>query len=292
MLTFKQYLNEEKGGHKFHGNQYVDVLSSHFRQFDNQHITPQHILDEFDPEVASEIAEKIKEANTLTPSFEKYSHKDASGATVWDPERSALHNKIINSILTPEAIKKATPADGKPTFIILGGRGGSGKSAFTNGKLKEFDPDTFIVLDSDEIKKSLVPPYEGWNAAQVHAESSYIFEVITKLMKNKGLNFIHDSTLKTKKVECDIMDMKESGYRIEGHYMHVPRHVSANRAVKRYLGKGPNERKRLVPIEVILDNTENEKNFDSMKKHFNKWSAWDNQVQKGELPKLISRSKV
>jgi len=85
--------------------------------------------------------------------------------------------------------------------------------------------------------------------------------------------------------------MKKRGYRIEGHYMHVPREVVATRAVERYLGKGPTGRKRLVPVDVILDNTNNEKNFDSMKKYFDKWSAWDNQVQKGELPKLISRSK-
>lgn len=290
MLSFKQYLKEEKSGHKFHGNQYLNVLSAHFKKFDNQNITPKDILSNFEPELADEIASKIKEVNALTPTIDEYS-QDKDGHKVWDKEREKLHNEIINSFLTPEAIERATPKDGKPTFIILGGRGGSGKSAFTNGKLKEFDAENFIVLDSDEIKKRLKPPYQGWNAAQVHAESSYVFDVITSLMKNRGLNFIHDSTLKTKGVERVIMEMKKSGYEIQGHYMHVPREVSATRAVKRYLGNGPNDRKRLVPIEVILDNTENEKNFDSMKKHFDKWSAWDNQVPKGELPKLISRKK-
>lgn len=291
MLSFKEYLKEEREGHKFHGNQWVNVLSSHFQKHDNSSLKPSDILAKFPPEVSEEIADKIKQANTLTPSIDQYSHTDKDGSRVWSSERSKLHNKIINSILTPEAIEKAIPKNGKPTFIVLGGRGGSGKSAFTNGSLNEFDSSNFIVLDTDEIKKQLRPPYEGWNAAQVHAESSYVFDVITKLMVARGVNFIHDSTLKTNKVERDIIQMKNSGYRIEGHYMHVPREVSATRAVKRYLGDGPDKRKRLVPVDVILDNTDNEKNFESMKGHFDSWSAWDNQVPKGEKPTLIARSK-
>ena len=100
------------------------------------------------------------------------------------------------------------------------------------------------------------------------------------------VNFIHDSTMKSRNVEKDIVRLESKGYAIEGHYMYVPRQVSASRAQARYLGRN-GERGRLVPAKVILgDMQHNEAVFDSLKSHFSKWSAYDNQ---GDRPVLLGR---
>mgnify|MGYP000971916122 CR=1 FL=1 len=74
--------------------------------------------------------------------------------------------------------------------------------------------------------------------------------------------------------------------------MHLPRKEAAIRAIERYLGEegpdGKKERSRLVPVPVVLKMIDNEKNFDTLKEHFDVWSAYDNQ---GDGPVLLSRSK-
>jgi predicted ABC-type ATPase len=205
---------------------------------------------------------------------------------VYTDERKKLHQEIIDSYLNDAEIKRATPADGKPTLIVLGGRGGSGKSSFTNGTLKEFDPDKFIRIDSDEIKARLRPPYEGWNAATVHDESKALVETIKSVLLSRGANVILDVTMSSPSAEKDILRAQANGYRIEGHYMYASREEAATRAMRRYLSDGPSKRGRLVPPKVILENTENEANFDYMKKYFSKWSAYDGM---GKTPTLIAR---
>lgn len=259
-------------------------LAKHFEKYDDPNLTVKQVMADFTPEERGEIASAIIKAKAMPTSKSFWTGKDGK----YKPERLALHRKIISDILSTAAIKDATPADGEtPTFVVLGGRGGSGKSSFTNGRVNEFDAKKFLVLDTDAIKERLKPPYKGWNAFNVHEESSDIFSQVTQIAKSLKLNIVHDATLKSRGVEDTIKEFKDDGYDIEGHYMFVPRQVSANRAVKRYLGKD-GKRGRLVPVEVILENTENEKNFDAMKPYFKKWSAYDNQ---GAEPKLISRKE-
>src|SRR5262249_5195720 len=89
----------------------------------------------------------------------------------YTPERTAGHNKILNDIFTAEAVARATPPEGqKPTITFLGGRGGSGKSWFTR-EGGAVDAKHAIVLNSDDIKAAL-PEYRGWNAGQLHEEST------------------------------------------------------------------------------------------------------------------------
>lgn len=276
-------------------------LATHYDKYDDPNVTVQDIMDQFSTEDRGEVALALIKAKNAPTSMQDPAnvHQDGPNKGQFTEARKALHRKIIEGILTDEAIAAATPADGEaPTFIVLGGRGGSGKSSFTWGrnrdgterepKVGEFDSRKFLVLDSDAIKERLKPPYKGWNAFSVHEESGVIFDQLTEDAARMGLNFIHDATLKSKSVKSTIDFVKEVGYRVEGHYMFVPRQVSAVRAVKRYLGKGPQDRGRLVPPEVILENTQNERNFDSFLPEFDHWSAYDNQ---GTEPKLISRKK-
>lgn len=267
-------------------------LSDHFAKYDDPKTSVDTVLAKFTPAERAEIALATKRSQEAPTSKSLFTDKTGE----YTAERQKLHNAIVDDYLNAASIRAATPPKGEaPTFIVLGGRGGSGKSSFTyndkkdeEAKVKEFDSKKFLILDSDAIKDRLKPPYAGWNAFSVHEESSDIFEHITSEAKRRGLNLLHDTTLRGKSVESTIEQFKGDGYKVEGHYMFVPRQISAERAVGRYLGRNAENRGRLVPVDVILGNTENEKNFDYLKKHFDKWSAYDNQ---GTAPKLISRGK-
>lgn len=258
------------------------ATSNLYTKYDDPTVTAESILFKFSASDREEIKLRVAKANTSQSSMSTYfKHGD------FTPERKKLHDQIISSYFTDDNVKRATPPPGtQPNMVILGGRGGSGKSAFTNGKLKEFDSNAHLILDADAIKNKLVPPYTGWNAANVHEESAHIFLRVLAEAKLRKLNVINDVTLRSRNTEYDVGEFKQAGYTIEGHYMFVPRQVAAARAVKRYLGNSPNNRGRLVPPAILLQNTENEKNFDAMKKHFTKWSVYDNQ---GEAPKLVAR---
>ncbi|HET8550893.1 MAG TPA: zeta toxin family protein [Gammaproteobacteria bacterium] len=205
------------------------------------------------------------------------------GGNGYTPERLEKHKEIIGHFMSPEKVAAARPAEGEtPTFTILGGRGGSGKSWF-DGNV--FDPDKAIVLDADKIK-GMLPEYEGWNAAQVHEESSQLFDLLTDMAQDQGLNLVHDATMKTKEKAVKLVQrFKDAGYRTEAHYMHLPRQEAAKRAVGRFLGKTG----RYVPVDVVLANTGNEASFDAVRGMVDDWSFRDNNVAKGTEPVLISR---
>lgn len=266
-------------------------LEKLYRQYDDPEADSAKVLKRFTPQERGEVAAMVIKAQSTPTSKDYYTYKSGPKKGQYTAARRKLHQQIIRDILTPGAVAAATPAPGeKPTFVLLGGRGGSGKSAFTNGTIPGLDGTKFIKLDSDEIKAKLKPPYAGWNAFSVHEESGEIFKTVTRMARRAGLNLIHDSTLSTKTVEPTIEEMKASGYRVEGHYMFLPRQEAATRAVQRYFGDGKNKG-RLVPPDVILNATNNERNFNDLTVHFDKWSAYSNLGAKGSKPRLVSRSE-
>lgn len=217
----------------------------------------------------------------------------------WNDERIKLHDKIIAKILSPEKIAACKPKNGeKPKFIMFGGRGGSGKSWFTDkkraaaeGRQVMFDSDNFLVLDADELKKE-IPEFEGWNAGEVHEESSYLNKQIKAVALELGLNIIIDGTMnynpdKPDKVKNEILAAKEKGYRTEAHYMFLPLQESCKRAMGRFRSKKGDYSGRLVPTDVLLGMQDNEMSFDSVKDIVDDWSFRDNQGSSG--PKLVSR---
>ena len=229
-------------------------------------------------------------------------YKTANGE--YSEERKKLHKEIIDDILSDEKVKAAKPKNGeKPKFIIFGGRGGSGKSWFTDkekakkaGREVMFDEDNFIKLDADAIKERLIPPYKGWNAGEVHEESSYLMKQIKAIAKEKGLNIILDGTMnynpnKPNKVRDEVQGFKDAGYSTEAHYMFLPIQESCKRAVMRYANskKGYDMSGRLVPMDVLTGMQDNELSFDSVKDIVDNWSFRDNNVNRGEEPKLISQ---
>ena len=255
----------------------ADYAKSH----DQADVTPESVLSNFPPDTGDRIKAAQERLKGIEQTIDQFK-KDGK----WDAKRQILHHKIVSTILTPERIEAATPAEGeKPKFMILGGRGGSGKSSF-DGLV--YDPKKAIVLDADHIK-GMIPEYEGWNAHQVHEESGELFDHITDLAQQLGLNIVHDATMKTpKKAVALVQRFNDAGYDTEAHYMHLPRQEAAKRAVGRFLGGG--EKGRYVPVDVVLSNTSNEESFDQVKSLVKKWSFRDNNVKKGEQPILISES--
>lgn len=202
-------------------------------------------------------------------------------------ERQPTHKKIFDYFLSRQRVEAARPAPGEaPVFVLLGGRGGSGKSRLGN---EVYNPARCIVLDADEIKKML-PEYEGWNAAEVHEESSDILDVILEQCRQQKINVVLDATMKTgANVLRKAGDFKAQGYRVEAHYMHLPRQLAAMRAVKRFCNQ---DHGRYVPVEVILDNKSNESNFDALRGQVDAWSFWDNDVADGSKPTYVSGERA
>ena len=207
----------------------------------------------------------------------------------YTPKRLALHQQIIDFVLSPEKIKNATPKNGeKPKYVIFGGRGGSGKSWFTDkkraaeqGREVMFDSDKYITLDADAIKEML-PEYEGWNASEVHEESSDLMKKIKKIAMDKGLNIIIDGTMnynpnKPDKVKNEILEAKDKGFSTEAHYMFTPLQKSCVNAMNRFKTKNGDYSGRLVPTDILLSMQDNEKSFDSVKDLVDDWSFRDNQ---------------
>ena len=106
---------------------------------------------EFEMKMRYDLERALKEPETIT----KYRKSGEGADAVYTPEREELHQKIIKKLLSPENIKKAMPKDGEqPTFQILGGRGGSGKSTFNKKKSDAgvYHSDNVIVVDPDALK--------------------------------------------------------------------------------------------------------------------------------------------
>lgn len=270
------------------------------RAHDDPNATPETVLANFPEDTADKIRQAVDTLAARKATSDIYKRDG-----VYDAERAELHRRIviegvtkrvmdektgelvdrhIPGLLSPDRVAAATPKNGEtPTFTILGGRGGSGKSWF---KGRVYDEDSAIVLDSDHIK-GLLPEYEGWNAAQVHEESGELFDTVTAMAREMGLNIVHDATMKSPEKAIELATgFKDKGYKLEAHYMHLPRQEAAKRAVSRFLGKT----KRLVPPQVILENTRNEEAFEGARKLADRWSFRDNSGDAGE-PRLISQSE-
>ena len=199
-------------------------------------------------------------------------------------DRRALHEKIVDEFLSDEAVLRARPASGEqPTLTVLGGRGGSGKSWIT--KQGPVDGKRTIILDSDEIKAEL-PGYAGWNAALYHEESSDIADMIDQRASALGVNMVLDATLRSRTgVNKRIAMYEKAGYKLEGFYMYLSPDDAASRALARF-SKGGKFTGRFVPPEVILENTENEKNFDALSPKFLRWAVYENS---GTAPRLVQQ---
>ena len=252
----------------------------------------------------ADIAERMKNYNDYLASHgngtldtrTRYTTSDGS----YTPERKQLHDQILDDLFK-DADKAMPDASEQPTFVMLGGRGGSGKSSL---KGLAYDPEKTVVIDADKIK-TMLPEYSdlfqqkskyaGLNAWEVHEESSDIVKETLEIAKERGINVVLDGTMSsTNSALKKIAPFKEAGYRIEGAYMYLPREESTLRG----LGRGMNldysnvESGRFVPVDVLLDMKNNEKAFGEVSGYFDSWGIWTTEgVRQGDVPNLISHSE-
>lgn len=268
---------------------------------DDPAVTPDTIKAALKPEWRKEIAdidakarrpmtiEKYRSKDGVYSAARKKLHDDILFHGVWgaDPKNYNGPKKWYPPLLGPEQVAAATPPPGqKPTFIMLGGRGGSGKGSFEG---KVYDPAHSILLDADHIKH-MIEEFCGWNAGEVHEESSDVLERVMEQARKRGVNVVFDATMKSSGgVMEKAQAFKDAGYRIEAHYMHLPRAIAAARSIGRYFSPAtpehPERRGRYVPPEIILENRLNEENFDKVRPLTDRWTFWDNS---GAAPKLVA----
>ena len=239
---------------------------------------------EFEMKFRYDLERAEKEPETVT----KYRKSGEGVNAVYTPERQKLHEDIIKKIIS-EKLEAAKPKNGEqPTFQILGGRGGSGKSTFNKKKSDAgvYNEDNVIVVDPDALKEELANTsgegWEGWKAKAYHEESSDLSKMLMKAAMAQGLNIVMDITMSNADKQIEELKMaKNSGYKTGAYYMHVPKQESLKRAIKRYI-ESPTEKNvedftgRFVPPEVLLNMTGNEANFDKVKDYADDWSFYDN----------------
>ena len=208
----------------------------------------------------------------------------------YTPEREKLHNEIIDKYyINKETMNKYKVPDGvRPKVVILGGRGGSGKS-----KLKglAYDPEKYLILDVDEIKEKL-PEYGGrkgkdnfgLNAWEVHEESGDIAKIVREKARKNRMNVVLDMTCaKLDSTMKKIKEFEDDGYDVDGAFMELTRDLSTERSMMRGI-KG-----RFLPMDQAMGMKDNEKVFEEAMGHFKNWTIWDNSgVGKTEKPKLVA----
>lgn len=162
----------------------------------------------------------------------------------WSEERKALHKKIIDSHFEGKTPVKS------PKATVLGGGPASGKSSIIKqGKVK-VDKNT-VHIDSDAIK-AMLPEYKEMvakkdlkAAAYVHEESSYLAKKIQKKGSQGSYNTLLDGTGDSsyEKLKAKVQKMRDSGQKVEGHYVTVPTEmaIERNRARAKKTGRLPPE---------------------------------------------------
>lgn len=242
------------------------------------------------------------EAEAAAGKTTKKIHAGKNGG--YSPERRALHRGIINHHL--KNADKARPQPGEqPTFIMLGGRGGSGKSNFDSSRNKEYgvySSKSSVVIDPDAIKEML-PEYNPSKAHLTHEESSHIADRIRSTARKMGLNVVMDVTMRSD-LSRTMDSFKKKGYRTEAHFMHrapeyalegAVRRWNAESVVKNPLNKTAKkfDKGRLVPYYIVEGNVNNEKNFDRIAAKTDHWSVVSNRAKEGfEGEKIAEKPKV
>lgn len=198
----------------------------------------------------------------------------------WTAERQRLHEQIIRSYIE-KGMENAVPNEGEaPVAILLGGRGGSGKTTSTDAMIP--DKDRYLIINSDDVK-AMLPEYQGWNSGLLHEESSIITDQIERIARDLGLNVLYDATLKSEGSAVDRMQKYASaGYDVDGFFVHTTPYISAQRAMARSLSSG-----RYVPPEYVLGSRSNESTFDAIKGGMRRWTLIDNN---GDFnPRVVAR---
>lgn len=217
--------------------------------------------------IEREVRDSVKEKST------DRLHKMKNG--VFTPERMAMHQKIIDDMFK-DADKFKPPPGEKPHVLMLAGKPGAGKSQFGK-KLKIYDPDKYLVLDSDAFKEKF-PEYDPERPGYVHREASDLMNRAGVIARAMGLNIVYDMTMKKPPTDL-VKHFKNHDYIVEMHHMNVSQDTSLERAVYRWANDGKDgKRGRLVPPSVIAEMTRVAEVFKEAKKQADHWTEYDHET--------------
>lgn len=221
------------------------------------------------PEFAQKLSEYRERLRTGTQTRDLHK-KDG----VYTPERKALHQKIVD-----EFTKNVTPSQ-SPTFTLMGGLPGSGKSSIVNEK----NLNNTVRIDSDEVKMRL-PEYEGWNAGLCQLEADDVVAQILVQAASDKKDILLDGTLKNYDKANRMMDvMGNLGYKTGVIFSNVSPENSMRRAVARFQKTG-----RLVdPMYIASHDHQNINSYERLKNEVDFAELYDND-QQGVPPQLKER---
>lgn len=260
-----------------------------------------------DQKTVDEYYAAVEEANALVKegkTTKRLHSKNGDGTGGYTKERLKVHKAIVDFYL--KDADNAKPENGEaPTFTILGGKSGSGKSNFdteSNPKFGVYSSKKSVVIDPDKIKE-YIPEYDPSKAYLVHEESAAIADKILSKAKAKGLNVVMDITLRSPQDRM-VNRFKKAGYQTAAHYMYKSPKGALTGAVNRWNRKqvllNPITKEahvfnkgRLVPPDVVEGNRDNEKNFDRIAGKVDNWSVVYNESDLGfQGRKVASKQKT
>jgi predicted ABC-type ATPase len=183
-----------------------------------------------------------------------YMHIDPATGD-FTPERKKLHDQIVESHLAG-----VRHPDGAPTYVMLGGGGGSGK---TTALLK--NPDLGIPgkgdavhVNADDIKSALPESHQmndkldlTW-ASFTHEESSHLSKRVQAAAIERGLSVVDDGVgSDTKKVSRKMEAMRAKGYKTKAAYATIPTDEAVRRSALRATHPGADGLYRLPPPAAL-----------------------------------------
>lgn len=237
----------------------------------------------------TEVKRRLAEYGPNVTTWSQRQNQDEQGH--YTPERTALHEEIVGRMLNPKA---AAPQGQRPVAFLLMGPPAAGKTTAGAPMSKRLGVE-FTVINPDDAKAAL-PEYEGWNAAILHEESSYITEDLVygrAVAARHNLQF--DLTGKNdEKLARQADTLAELGYDIHVVHVKLPSEKAAYRAWNRFR-KGAfateGEPGRFVEPEysgVDVDEKP-DRTYARLKEHpsVRSWMQVSTDVPKGQQPKVL-----
>lgn len=221
----------------------------------------------------------------------------------YSAERKAVHDKVINTVLTHQLVDgkwvpRTTPlaAQENPAVIFMVGMSAAGKTTAAQG----LNYDNKLLINSDDLK-SLLPEWNGANAAVLHEESADLADRLFEIGRLNRYSMVLDSTLKSlggvdytpggdtaAGARARIERLKRDNYRVEARYTDVDINDSITRSVKRFIGqKAKTGVGRYVPIGFIRANADASfgtlprRSFEAVKGYLDAYTFVDNRGKVG-----------
>jgi predicted ABC-type ATPase len=218
--------------------------------------------------------------------------KNDKGEWQFTPERQALHDQIVNDAVS------GVPRSDDPTYYMMGGGPGTGKSTVLNSGLVDVPREgsgKAVEVNADKIRTE-IPEYQTMiqdrdpnAAAFTHEESSYVGKRIQAAAIERKQDIVLDGTgdSKVESVNAKIDAARANGYKVSAVYVTAPTDVAFERAKARALDPNSDSFGRIVP-ETVLRKTHAGVSavFPQVATNFDSVSLWDNT---GRTPKLLAR---